>query len=116
MEILLALAQKREILVPNNLQIVNIPETIEALRLTLYQRPKCGQEPNVRLLFIPRSPSEPLQQVEVNQTRLEKEVPPHVSWKLTTSVTLYSEDWLSESRSRCYTNILYGCQTDANTS
>ena len=63
---LLALAQTRDIPVPNDLQTVNIPESIEALRLTLYQHPKCGQEPNVRLLFIPRSPSEPLQQVEVN--------------------------------------------------
>ena len=76
---LLALAQTREILVPNDLQTVDIPESIGALRLTLYQHPECGQEPNVRLLFISRSPSEPLQQVEVNQTKLEKEVPPHVS-------------------------------------
>ena len=76
---LLALAQTRDILVPNDLQTVNIPESIEALRLMLYEHPKCGQEPKLRLLFIPRSPSEPLQQVEVNQTGLEKEVPPHVS-------------------------------------
>ena len=89
---ILALSQTREILVPNDLQTVNIPESIEALRLTLYQHPKCGQEPNVCLLFIPRSPSEPLQQVEVNQTKLEKEVPPHIGCKLSTSMTLYSED------------------------
>ena len=77
---LLALAQTHDIPVPNDhLQTVNIPESIEALHVTLYEHPKCGQEPNLRLLFIPRSPSEPLQQVEVNQTRLEKEVPPHVS-------------------------------------
>ena len=68
---LLALAQTRDIPVPNDLQTVDIPESIEALRLTLYQHPKCGQEPNVHLLFIPRSPSEPLRQVEVNQTKLE---------------------------------------------
>ena len=48
---LLALAQTREILVPNDLQSVNIPESIEALRLTLYQHPKFGQEPNALAYF-----------------------------------------------------------------
>ena len=89
---ILALSQTREILVPNDLQTVDIPESIGALRLTPYQHPKCVQEPSIRLLFIPRSPSEPLQQVAVNQTKLEKEFPPHIGFKLSTSMTLYSED------------------------
>lgn len=71
MEALVALAQARDIPVPNDLHTVNPPERIEALRRTLYQHLKWGKEPNVPLLFIP---SEPLPQVEVDQTPLENDV------------------------------------------
>ena len=78
-----SLAQARDIPVPNDLQTINIPQRIEALCQTLYQHPKWGQEPNVGLLFIPQSPSEPLRQVKV-QARLKREVRALIGCKLST--------------------------------
>ena len=42
---LLALAQTCDVSVPNDLQTVNIPESIEALRLTLYQHHNAARSP-----------------------------------------------------------------------
>ena len=92
---LLALAQTRQIPVPDDLQTVNIPETIEAVRIST-GAPNAARSPTFAYsssLNLLQNLYDKLKSTRKSSTKRIL----RIGCKLSTPVTLCSEEYLSES-------------------
>ena len=88
----MALARAHDIKLPEP----HVPENRAAIAKAAFGNPKFTTTPAVRLLFIPQSPTQPLQQMELkNGPDFQKDVCRVLGCDLSDAVVLHSEDQMA---------------------
>ena len=91
----MAVARAHDIPVPTPHTLDNMP----AIRRAVWNHPKFGTDPLLRLFLIPQNEKEPLKQVElVRDSTVMKKISKLLGCELSDSVVLHSEDQIAYVR------------------